>query len=118
MMTGMTLPSASTLVPCTAPWRDDPQLGNGRPQSYALTAGYLIGCTVFSLGAPALQRGLAELRVVSLMMEVTSAKSGAALLLLAGVDQLTPMKHAGLRRASPRCDFDYRRRTGGLVRSS
>ena len=47
--------------------------GTAGRQVYALTAGYLIVWIVFSLGATALQRGLAELLVVSPMMEVTSA---------------------------------------------
>ena len=71
--------------------------GTAGRQVYALTAGYLIVWIVFSLGATALQRGLAALLVVSPMMEVTSSRFGAMLLLLAGVYQLTPMKHACLR---------------------
>ena len=111
MMTGMMLPSASPLVLLYgAIARRSPQ---GRRQVYALTAGYLIVWMVFSLGATALQRGLAALLVVSPMMEVTNARFGATLLLLAGVYQLTPIKHACLRTCrSPLGFLMTRWRTG------
>jgi predicted metal-binding membrane protein len=97
MMTAMMLPSASPLVLLYgATSRRSAQETAGR-QIYALTAGYLIVWTVFSLGATALQRGFAALLIVSPMMEVTNSRFGATLLLLAGVYQLTPMKHACLR---------------------
>ena len=66
-------------------------------QIYALAAGYVIVWGVFSLGATALQRALAELLLVSPMMEITSSRVSGTLLLMAGVYQLTPMKHACLR---------------------
>jgi predicted metal-binding membrane protein len=64
---------------------------------YALTAGYLFVWAVFSLGATALQRGLAALLLLSPMMEATSVTVSAALLIVAGGYQLTPIKHACLR---------------------
>jgi predicted metal-binding membrane protein len=93
MMAGMMLPSASPLVLLYGAMvrRSAPRL------IYALTAGYLFVWTVFSLGATALQRGLAALLLVSPMMEVTSAKVSAALLIVAGGYQLTPLKQACLR---------------------
>ena len=97
MMTGMMLPSATPLVLLYgASARRSAQVAAGR-QIYALATGYLIVWTVFSLAATALQRGLAALLVVSPMMEVTNSRFGATLLLLAGVYQLTPIKHACLR---------------------
>jgi len=95
MMTGMMLPSASPLVLLYGAIAR--RSAQGRRQVYALTAGYLIVWMVFSLGATALQRGLAALLVVSPMMEVTNSRFGATLLLLAGAYQLTPIKHACLR---------------------
>ena len=53
--------------------------------------------TVFSLGATALQRVLAERLLVSPMMEATSPAFGGTLLLVAGVYQMTPLKHLCLR---------------------
>ena len=71
--------------------------GTTSRQIYALAAGYLIVWTVFSLVATALQRGLAALLLISPMMEATSSRVGATLLLVAGMYQLTPMKYACLR---------------------
>jgi predicted metal-binding membrane protein len=97
MMTGMMLPSASPLLLLYgAIVRRSAEATAGR-QVYALAAGYLFVWSLFSLGATALQRGLAALLLVSPMMEVTSAKVSAALLLMAGAYQLTPIKHACLR---------------------
>ena len=97
MMAGMMLPSASPLVLLYGASARRSAPGTAGRQVYALAAGYLLVWTVFSLGATALQRGLAALLLVSPMMEVTSARVGATLLLLAGVYQLTPIKHACLR---------------------
>ena len=111
MMTGMMLPSASPLVLLYgAVARRSAQ---GRRQVYALAAGYLSVWMAFSLGATALQRGLAALLVVSPMMEVTNSRFGATLLLLAGAYQLTPIKHACLRTCrSPLAFLISRWRTG------
>jgi predicted metal-binding membrane protein len=97
MMTGMMLPSASPLVLLygAAARRSAAQTA-GR-QVYALAAGYLFVWIVFSLGATALQRALAALLLVSPMMEATTSPVTATLLLIAGVYQLTPLKHACLR---------------------
>ena len=97
MMTGMMLPSASPLVLLYgASARRSAVRTTGR-QIYALAAGYLVAWTVFSLAATALQRALAALLLVSPMMEVTSSRLTAALLLIAGLYQWTPLKHACLR---------------------
>jgi predicted metal-binding membrane protein len=97
MMTGMMLPSASPLVLLygAAARRSAAQTA-GR-HVYALAAGYLLVWTVFSLGATMLQRALAALLLVSPMMEATSSRMTATLLLMAGVYQLTPLKGACLR---------------------
>ena len=96
MMTGMMLPSASPFILLygVAARRSAEQ--TAASQIYALAAGYLVVWAVFSLGATALQRLLARLLVVSPMMEVTSARTGAALLFIAGAYQLTPIKQACL----------------------
>ena len=113
MMTGMMLPSASPLVLLYGAIARRSAPGTAGRQIYALAAGYLIVWTVFSLGATALQRGLAALLLVSPMMEVTSSRVGATLLLLAGVYQLTPMKHACLRTCQSPLGFLMSRwRTG------
>ena len=97
MMTGMMLPSASPLIllhgaaarraaPTTAP-----------RHTYALAAGYLAAWTTFSLAATVLQRALASLLLLSPMMEAANSRVSAALLLVAGVYQWTPLKDACLR---------------------
>jgi predicted metal-binding membrane protein len=112
MMTGMMLPSASPLVLLYGAIARRSAQGTAN-RIYALAAGYLIVWTVFSLGATALQRGLAALLLVSPMMEITSSRAGAMLLLLAGVYQLTPIKHACLRTCqSPLGFFMSRWRSG------
>jgi predicted metal-binding membrane protein len=97
MMAGMMLPSASALILVYGAVARRSAQGTARRHIYALAAGYLIVWTVFSLLAATLQRGLAALLLVSPMMEVTSARVGATLLLIAGLYQLTPIKYACLR---------------------
>ena len=115
MMAGMMLPSASPLVLLYGATARRTERATAGRHIYALAAGYLIVWTVFSLGATALQRGLAAVLLVSPMMEVTSSRAGAALLLVAGVYQLTPLKHACLRTCqSPLAFLMTRWRTGGF----
>jgi len=97
MMTGMMLPSAAPLVLLygAAVRRSTPRAASR--QTYALTAGYLVAWTAFSLAATALQRELASLLLVSPMMEAASARVSAILLLVTGVYQWMPLKHACLR---------------------
>lgn len=114
MMTGMMLPSASPLVLLYgAGARRSAERTAGR-RIYALAAGYLIVWTLFSLGATALQRALAALLLVSPMMEVTSSRMTAALLLIAGAYQLTPLKHACLRTCQSPLGFLMSRWRSGV----
>jgi predicted metal-binding membrane protein len=97
MMTAMMLPSAAPLVLLYgAAARRSPQ-GAARQRTYALVAGYLAVWTAFSFAATALQRALAELLLVSPMMEAGSSRVSGTLLILAGMYQLTPLKLACLR---------------------
>jgi predicted metal-binding membrane protein len=117
MMVGMMLPSASPMLllyggvarrsatGASVAWR----------QIYALAAGYLVVWAVFSLGATALQRLLVKLLFVSSMMEATSPIVGATLLLIAGVYQLTPIKHACLRTCQSPLGFLMSRWRPGLA---
>jgi len=97
MMTGMMLPSASPMLLVYGVIARRSAQGTGARRLYALAAGYLMVWLVFSLGATALQRLLAAFLLVSPMMESTSSAVGATLLLIAGVYQLTPIKHSCLR---------------------
>jgi predicted metal-binding membrane protein len=114
MMTGMMLPSAAPLVLLygVAVRRSAPQ--TAARQTYALAGGYLVAWAAFSLGATALQRALSSLLLLSPMMESANARVGAALLLVAGIYQWTPLKHACLRACQSPIGFLMGRwRTGG-----
>ena len=97
MMAGMMLPSASPLVLLYGASARRSGLATAGRQIYALAGGYLFVWAVFSLVATAMQRGLAALLLVSPMMEASSSRVVAVLLLLAGVYQLTPIKDTCLR---------------------
>jgi predicted metal-binding membrane protein len=97
MMAGMMLPSASPVLLLYGLIARRSAQATAARDIYALAAGYLMVWTAFSLGATALQRMLAALLLVSPMMETTSPAIGATLLLIAGIYQLTPIKHACLR---------------------
>jgi predicted metal-binding membrane protein len=97
MMTGMMIPSAAPLIVLygAAARRSAPH--TAAQQTYALAAGYLVVWTAFSLAATALQRALASLLFLSPMMEAANSRISAALLLIAGVYQWTPMKDTCLQ---------------------
>jgi predicted metal-binding membrane protein len=121
MMTGMMLPSATPLLLTygVAARRSATDGRAASRQIYALAAGYLAAWALFSLGATALQRLLAALLVVSPMMEASSPVAGAALLFVAGVYQLTPIKHACLRTCQSPMGFlmsRWRAGTAGAFR--
>jgi predicted metal-binding membrane protein len=105
MMTGMMLPSASPLVLLYGAAARRSAGTTGAREICALAIGYVVVWTAFSLGATVLQRALARALVLSPMMEVTSPRAGALLLLVAGVYQLTPVKHACLRRCQSPLGF-------------
>jgi len=114
MMTGMMLPSAAPLLLLygAAARRSSPQ--TAARQTYALAAGYLVAWSTFSLGATALQRALASLLLLSPMMEAANSRVSAALLLIAGVYQWTPLKNACLHACQSPVGFLLGRwRSGG-----
>jgi predicted metal-binding membrane protein len=97
MMTAMMLPSAAPLILLYgAAARRSPQPTAPR-RIYALAAGYLAAWTMFSLAATVLHRALASLLLLNPMMEAGSSRVTATLLIIAGVFQWTPLKHACLR---------------------
>ena len=117
MMMGMMLPSASPMLllygGVARRSATDPSAASR--QIYALAAGYVVVWALFSLGATAFQRFLAILLFISSMMQVTSPAVGAALLLMAGVYQLTPIKHACLRTCRSPLGFLMSRWRPGLA---
>jgi predicted metal-binding membrane protein len=115
MMVGMMLPSASPMLLLYGAVARRSAAGGSNPsrQIYALAAGYLVAWALFSLGATALQRLLSRHLFVSSMMEVTSPRVGATLLLIAGAYQLTPIKSTCLRTCQSPLGFLMSRwRTG------
>jgi len=113
MMIAMMLPTASPLVLLygAAARRSAPDAAS--QQTYALAAGYLFAWTAFSLAATILQRVLTSLLLVSPMMEAANHRVSAVLLLIAGVYQWTPLKHACLRTCQSPLGFLMARWRGG-----
>jgi len=72
MMTGMMLPSAAPVIVLTA-----------GPRAYFVALGYLAVWAAFSAGATALQLLLMQLLIVTPMMQVSSSRIGAVLLVFA-----------------------------------
>src|SRR6188474_3096614 len=73
MMTGMMLPSAAPMI----------LLAGDGARSYFLAFGYLVVWSAFSAGATALQWLLQQWFILTPMMEVSGARTGAFLLALA-----------------------------------
>ena len=116
MMVGMMLPSASPMLLYGGLARRSAVGATAASwQVYTFAAGYLFVWAVFSLGATALQRLMAELLLVSSMMEVTNPTGGATLLAIAGLYQLTPIKLACLRSCQSPLGFLMRRWRTGLT---
>jgi len=117
MMAGMMLPSATPLLLLYGGLarRSATRASAASRQTYALAGGYLAVWALFSLCATALQRLMAELLLVSPMMEVTSPVVGATLLLVAGIYQLTPIKLACLRTCRSPLGFLMSRWRAGLA---
>ena len=97
MMAAMMLPSAWPMLTMYAALaRRRP--GPGRSGDlYLFAAGYVIVWSVFSAGATVVQRMLTSLLLLSPMAVLTSRTASGALLILAGVYQLTPLKRVCLR---------------------
>ena len=97
MMAGMMLPSAAPallLYACVIRRSEE----GGRTQAHvnAFAGGYLFVWTAFSLLATVLQRLLARLLLISPMMESRNRIFGGAVLIVAGLFQLTPFKRTCL----------------------
>jgi predicted metal-binding membrane protein len=97
MMAGMMLPSATPLMLLYARVLRN-RHGVQRPalRIYAMGLGYLAVWAAFSIAATMLQRELASSSVMTMMMEPSNRRFAAALLIVAGVYQLTPYKDACL----------------------
>jgi predicted metal-binding membrane protein len=120
MMVAMMLPSAAPMALLFATVnRTSRKQGRTCVPTGFFVAGYLVAWGGFSLLAVLLQWGLERLMVLSPMMPTTSLYLGAALLIAAGVYQLTPLKHACLRHCRSPSQFiahHWRGGTGGAFR--
>jgi predicted metal-binding membrane protein len=99
MMIGMMLPSAlpMTLTFATVNRRRR-ALGTPYVPTAVFVAGYLLAWGAFSLAATAAQWALEHAALMSPMMRVSSPLLGGLVFVAAGLYQLTPLKHACLRR--------------------
>jgi len=97
MTAGMMLPSvaAAVLVYAAVLRRLSPQQPHARSVA-AFVLGYLLVWTAFSLAATVLQWSFDHLALLSPMLVVSSPYLGGALLIAAGVYQITPLKRACL----------------------
>ncbi|HJR71297.1 MAG TPA: DUF2182 domain-containing protein [Gammaproteobacteria bacterium] len=120
MMIGMMLPSAAPMVLLfgTVQRRqlaaENPSLRVGM-----FTLGYVVTWGAFSLLAAAAQTVLAERALLAPMDLTVTTRIGALLVALAGVYQLTPLKHVCLRRCRSPAEFlssHWRPNTSGAVR--
>lgn len=120
MMIAMMLPSAAPMILVFATVNRK-QRDTGRP--YVATGifafGYLAAWAAFSLVAVILQWAFELTGLLSPMLVATNVIFGGFLLLAAGIYQLTPIKHACLRRCRSPLEFlsaHWQRGAGGALR--
>ncbi|MGE3343803.1 MAG: DUF2182 domain-containing protein [Vicinamibacterales bacterium] len=97
MMAAMMLPSASPFVLLYATAAARRASSGGASQLHALVGGYLLVWGLFSLAATTLQWLLGRSGLLTPMLEPAASAFAAALLLVAGVYQWSPLKRACLR---------------------
>jgi len=106
MMVAMMLPSAlPTILIFHRAVRNDPQVRSPARRMLAFAAGYIVAWSGFSVGATLSQWGLAEAALLSPMMVSASPWLGGAILIVAGIYQWTPLKHACLDKCRSPLDF-------------
>jgi predicted metal-binding membrane protein len=116
MMMAMMLPSAAPMILLFA-MINRKQRAKGAPYvpTGIFAAGYVLVWGAFSVVAVAAQWGLEQSGLLSSMMASTSVMLGAGLLVVAGIYQLTPLKHACLRHCrSPMFFISHHWRPGDL----
>jgi len=97
MMIGMMVPSAAPMILLFASVsRRQRESGNAFVPTGVFVLGYLIVWSGFSLAATLIQWALDEASMLSPMMASTSPYLGGGILIVAGIYQMTPLKHACL----------------------
>jgi len=115
MMTAMMLPSAAPMVlQFTAVIRRS-DLSRPAVRSYAFTAGYLVAWSLFAAAAVAVQGLLVSAFALTPMMTLSSNRAASAVLALAGVYQLTPLKRTCLSSCQSPVTFIARHWQSGLA---
>jgi predicted metal-binding membrane protein len=116
MMVAMMVPTAAPMTLLyAAVARKAAAQHNPLAPTFVLVAGYIAMWTIFSLVATFAQHALDQAALLSPMMSSNSAAFGAALLIAAGVYELTPLKNACLRNCRAPAHFLARNwRTGNL----
>ncbi len=106
MMIAMMIPSASPVILLFAAINRKQRV-KGTPfvSTSVFVLGYITVWGGFSLLATALQWGLERVGLMSTMMVATSGLFSGLVLILAGVYQLTPLKHACLRHCRSPIQF-------------
>lgn len=106
MMVAMMVPTAApmTLVYGAVARKAAVQRNPVAP-TFVFVAGYIVIWSVFSVAATAAQWGLDRAALLSPMMVSNSVLLGSALLIGAGVYELTPFKHACLRHCRAPAQF-------------
>jgi predicted metal-binding membrane protein len=105
MMTAMMLPSATPLLLIYGAMAERSSQETAGRQVVTMAAGYLMVWMAFSFGATIFQRALATRLLISPMMHILSPPVAAALLFIAGIYQVTPVKQACLRSCQSPHEF-------------
>ncbi len=114
MMVAMMVPSAAPMILLfAAVRRKQRERSRGFAPVSAFVAGYVAVWSVFSLAATLLQWGLEQAALLSPMMVGSSPILGAALLVVAGLYQVSPFKQACLRHCRSPVHFIVHRRRAG-----
>ena len=116
MMVAMMLPSAAPMILLFAAInRKNGERGRSVVSTGIFVTGYIAAWGGFSVIATSLQWGLEELTLLTPMMASASLPFGSALLVAAGIYQLTPLKHACLRHCRSPIDYLGHRWRSGMM---
>jgi predicted metal-binding membrane protein len=120
MMAAMMLPGAApTILLFAALSRKSAERGRAAAPAGLFATAYVVVWGGFSLAATFVQMQLDQLALLNPMMASVSVPLGGALLIGAGIYQMTPLKYACLRRCRAPIDFFARRwrhGAGGALR--
>jgi predicted metal-binding membrane protein len=116
MMVAMMVPTAAPMtLMYAAVARKAAAQHNPLAPTFVFVAGYITMWAIFSLVATVAQHALDKAALLSPMMVSASARLGAAILIAAGLYQLTPLKNACLKNCRAPAHFMSRYwRTGNL----